>query len=85
MMIDDDYQATQRSNLSQHTKNVHQKSENITCTECFKSFQKKHLTRHLKLFHSGEQPKYDCKLCTFQTIHPSSLKTHVQKVHQIKI
>ena len=38
-----DYQATQKRNLSRHIKIVHQKSENITCTDCNKSIQKKNL------------------------------------------
>ena len=43
-----DYQATLKGNLSTHVKNVHQKSENINCSECNKSFQKRYLKRHMK-------------------------------------
>ena len=70
------------SNLSRHVKNLHQKSENISCTECNKSFQKKNLTIHMKVLHSGEQTNYECKVCTFKTIHASSLQKHVQNIHQ---
>lgn len=56
-----DYEATVRSSLSEHITNIHQKSENMTCTEYFKSIQKRRLTRQMKNFHSGEQPKYDCQ------------------------
>ena len=50
-----DYQATKKSNLLFHVKNVHQKSENMICTECNKSIQRISLTKHMKIFHTGEQ------------------------------
>ena len=65
-------------------KNVHQNSENINCTECNKSIQKSYVTTHIKLFHSGEKPKYSCKVCTFQTIHSNGVSKHVKNVHQKK-
>ena len=77
-----DYQAKFKRYLSGHVKNVHQKSENVICNECNKSIQKKYLTRHMKIFHSGKQPQYNCDVCTFQSIHPYSLKNHVKNIHQ---
>ena len=63
-----DYQATYKSHLSRHVKNIHQKNENIIiCTECNKSLQKWSLPQHMKMFHSGEQTQYNCKICTFKT------------------
>ena len=76
------YQATFRNNLSHHVKNVHQKIENINCSECNKSIQKGSLKRHMKKFHSGEQTLYNCKVCTFQTIHQQGLSRHVRNVHK---
>ena len=77
------YEARCKSTLSTHVTNVHQKSENINCTECNKSIHKYHQTTHMKLFHSGEQPpQYNCKVCTFQIIHKSSLYNHVNIFHK---
>ena len=77
------YQATTTSDLSKHVKNVHQKSENIICTECNKCIQKKYLSTHMKMFHSeGLQTQYNCKICTYQSKHPSYVKKHVKNVHQ---
>ena len=77
-----DYQATLKFNLSRHVKNVHQKSENINCSECNQYVQKVNLKRHIKVFHSGEQTLYNCKVCTFQSIHESSVSKHVRNIHQ---
>ena len=77
-----DYPATQKGDLSRHIKNVHQKSENINCSECNQYVQKVNLKRHIKVFHSGEQTLYNCKVCTFQSIHQYALNRHVRKVHQ---
>ena len=77
-----DYQATQKGDLSRHVKNVHQKSENSHCSECNKSIQKKYLKRHMKIFHSGEQTLFNCKVCTFQSIHQDAVSKHVRNVHQ---
>ena len=77
------YQAPVKGELYRHVKRVHQKSENITCTECNKSMQKNSLTTHLKLLHSKkEQSQYYCKVCTFQSIRKGTLKRHVKNVHQ---
>ena len=77
-----DYQATLKFNLSRHVKNVHQKSENITCSECNKSIQKEYLKRHMRMFHSGEQTLFNCKVCTYQSIHQYAVNSHVRNVHQ---
>ena len=77
-----DFQSTMKGNLSRHVKNVHEKGENVNCTDCNKSVQKASLMRHMKLLHLGEQTKYKCKLCTFETVYPSSLYKHVNNVHQ---
>ena len=76
------YQATQKSSLSCHVKNVHNKNERVICTECYKSLQKDSLHLHRKLFHSGEQPKLSCKICTYKTICQSNLNKHIKSVHQ---
>ena len=77
-----DYQATKKSNLLFHVKNVHQKSENIVCTECNTSVQKISLTRHMNTKHSGEQPQYNCQICTFKTKHSCVVNRHMKTVHQ---
>ena len=77
-----EYQATRTTHLSIHVKNVHQKSDNINCTECNKSIQKQYLTKHMKLFYTGEQTQFECKICTFKSIYKSSLNDHVKGVHQ---
>ena len=77
-----DYQASQKVHLSQHFKNVHQKSENINCSECNKPIRKDYLKRHMKLFHSGEQTLYNCKVCTYQSKHQSNVYIHIRNVHQ---
>ena len=76
------YQATQKGSLSKHFKNVHQKSENINCSECNKSIQKGSLKQHMKIFHSGEQTLYNCKVCPFQSIHQGAVIKHVKNIHQ---
>ena len=78
------YEARCKSTLSTHVKNVHQKSEQIICTECNKSIQKEYLPQHMKLLHTAEQTQYNCKICNFQTIHPGGVKKHVKNVHQNK-
>ena len=76
-----DYQATRKGTLSIHIKNVHHKLGKVICTECNKTIQKETLTQHKRVFHSGEKTIYNCKICTFQTIHQSSLNQHVKNVH----
>ena len=76
------YQATHKDHLSSHVKNVHQKSENINCSECNKYIQKKSLKRHMKIFHTGEQTQYSCNLCTYQSIHQYVVNNHALNVHQ---
>ena len=76
------YQATFRNNLSHHVKNVHQKIENIICTECNKSIKKKSLNQHMKLFHSGNQPLHNCNICTYQSVYLWNLQKHIKNVHQ---
>ena len=39
----------------------------------------------MKMLHlAGEQTQYNCKICTFQSKYPNSLKIHVKNVHQRK-
>ena len=73
---------THKNSLSRHVKNVHKKSENINCSECNKSIQKGNLKQHMKLFHSGEQTLYNCKVCTYQSKHQYDVNKHVRNVHQ---
>ena len=77
-----DYQFSHKRSLSTHVQNVHQKSDNINCTECNKSIQKRCLTQHMKVFHTGEQTQFNCNICTFVTIHKYYLYTHVKGVHK---
>ena len=77
-----DYQATSKCNLSQHARNVHQKSENVICTYCNKSIQKRYIKNHIKMLHSGEQPKYTCTICDHQATSKGNLSQHVGNVHQ---
>ena len=76
------YQVTKKGHLSIHVKNVHQKSENVHCSECNKSIQKKYLKQHVKLFHSAEQTLYNCNVCTYQSKFQSDVNKHIRKVHQ---
>ena len=48
------YQSICQSDVNRHVRNVHQKSEKITCSECNKSIQKDYLKKHMKVFHSVE-------------------------------
>ena len=75
------YQATCTKDLSRHVDNVHLRSENVVCNQCHKSIQKQSLSRHMKMFHSGDQPQYNCKSCSFNTIHKGGLKRHNKNVH----
>ena len=71
-----------KSSLSRHVKNVHQKSENINCTECNVSIQKIGLKIHMKKFHSADQTLYNCRVCTFQSIHQGAVSKDIRNVHQ---
>ena len=53
------------SNLSQHVKSVHEKSENVICSECNKSIEKQSLYSHIKTFHTEDRIQYNCKICAF--------------------
>ena len=44
--------------------------------------KRSYLHCHRKLFHSALKTQYDCNLCTFQTRHKNTLKTHVITMHQ---
>ena len=79
-----DFQASQKVILSRHVKSIHQKPENIHCTNCNKSIKETSIHRHMKRFHSGEQPQYNCKVCTYQTVYSSNLIKHVQVLHQTR-
>ena len=77
-----DFKGTQLSNLSKHVKSVHQPNRKVICTECNKSIQENSLNLHWKVSHSGSQTKYNCKICTFQSIHKYSLESHAVNIHQ---
>ena len=77
------YQATQLSSLNRHTKKVHEPApENVTCAECNTTLKPSSLASHRKSFHSGENPRYNCKVCTYQTFWKPTLKKHTINVHQ---
>ena len=76
-----DYQATIKSSLATHVRFVHQNSEDVTCVECNKTVKKYHLSKHMKVLHSEKQKKYNCSICSFQTIHQNGLKQHFKGVH----
>ena len=76
-----DYQTTRNYNLSKHVKNVHQRNENINCTECNESVKEWCMKSHLKL-HSKQQTQYSCNVCPYRTIHSNyDLKCHIERVH----
>ena len=76
-----DYKATTRSHLNRHVQNVHTKEE-VSCHDCKKTMEKPSLTRHRKQFHSKEQAKFSCNICTYESIHKDALRTHILNVHQ---
>jgi len=76
------YQATQKRDLNKHVKNVHQNSERITCSKCNKTFQMIYITAHMRTFHTGVQPQYDCKICAYKSIHRRAVVQHQKRVHQ---
>lgn len=54
----------------------------IECKACDKTFQKMaFLMAHMKRVHLGQKP-FKCEHCTFETLHPSSLKYHVNTQHE---
>ena len=78
-----DLKASTPDSLSNHVKNIHHTRESIICTICNKYYrQQKSLNKHIEVFHSEGQLKYNCNFCTFQTIHEISLKNHKINVHQ---
>ena len=76
------YQSKCQYLVKRHVRNVHEKRENINCSECKKSIQKDSLKRHTQIFHSRDQTLYNCKVCTFQSIHQGAVSKHVRNVHQ---
>ena len=76
-----DYQAPEKSSLSAHVKNVHHPEQYVICTYCNKSLKKWSLTGHQKMFHSGEQLKHNCTLCTYQTLRKRQITNHMKNFH----
>ena len=46
------YKATAINNLSRHSLHVHEKRENINCSECNKTVKKWSLYSHMKTYHT---------------------------------
>ena len=76
-----EYKAKRKCHLNEHFKYMHVKIENEICTECNTSVQKRYLTKHMRRFHSEGQPKFFCKLCTYQTIYKDCMKNHIARKH----
>ena len=77
-----DYKTTDQSHLTRHIEIKHNPRENFVCADCNKSIKPGSLYGHRKYFHSGEQPKHMCNICTFQTNRKDSLKNHIIVRHK---
>ena len=77
-----DFKAKSNDYLKVHVENVHNTKEKVICIDCNKTFKKSSITVHRKKFHSEEILKYECKICSYQTIHKASLQKHVKYIHQ---
>ena len=81
--------------LCQHIKRFHSKRGKnvlsyertmVTCPECGASFQKYHLTNHLKQQHPNRSdPKIVCELCGYSCHNQSQMKSHMRRKHPSKL
>ena len=75
-----DKKYSQKQNLRNHIRGIHQKSSKQHCTKCGKKFPKSYnLRRHLRAVHFGY--KYECGQCQKQLSSAFALKKHVTKIH----
>ena len=81
------FSSSYKDSLKTHVEKVHQKLskfiERSTCADCKKSIKTYNIKTHMKNFHSEIKPeKFNCNICTYNTIHKQNLRTHVIRNHQ---
>ena len=72
------------SQLDQHIKAVHEGQRNHLCDQCGESFQYLHTLKSHRLTHSKVK-NWLCKICNKTFPKSSSVRKHVQTVHQINL
>ena len=86
---DCDYTSAWQPNVKRHFKTTHEKLKEYSCEVCGQNFTVKiSLQKHQFTIHGmDEVPKYSCskKDCSYQTIHPGALKSHVITNHETSV
>ena len=60
--------------------------QRLKCEGCAKLFNHMEgLKRHMKKFHSGEKPQYQCDLCPMAFVFNYDLNKHKKRVHFVAI
>ena len=72
---------TSRYNLMRHVRNKHQKSKEITCPKCNRSFSSKQNLREHMNIHEGTKP-FECKDCGMEFRQSSQLSIH-KRAHKL--
>ena len=70
-----------KSSLSDHFKQIHDKSNHVKCPHChFTTFKPYILKRHIQRQHD-KTTKYECDQCSFFTYDCGSIKVHKRRIH----
>ena len=74
------YQNRKKSNITNHTRIVHEKIQDHFCDQCtFKSSHKYRVDAHVRVFHEGI--KLHCNLCEYTAVSKKMIKIHTSKKH----
>ena len=72
--------------LKRHIESIHQNTK-FPCNHCdYKATEKRSLKKHILKKHTKDQPvsKLYCEICSNQFTNRSTLKLHMQSVHELK-
>ena len=76
-----DYQASNPSNLYQHTRALHECVKHA-CNQCDKQYTDKgHLKHHIRTKHEGVRYECNHSNCHYKAWKKESLKSHIERKH----
>ena len=79
---DFEYKCATETQLSEHTKNEHDKEFEFKCGLCkFKGKNKYHLDAHISSEHTNDN-KFECDKCDFLGGDENDFKTHLESTHE---
>ena len=82
------YRAKLKHHIKDHIVNVHLRPKNELpkhiCPQCDRKYiHKHHLKHHLK-YECGQEPRFQCQLCSYRSKLETGLLNHIERMHYKK-